>query len=247
MYCSQCGKEIPENSKFCNECGSPVVETKEPEITITNSGSNNIYSSSSNMQEKINVVNKQESPSNQNCENHQFSNDAQQASIKKLEDIVASDSKFISKFILVIVVSIFLWFIPFIRNSKFLLMIMIAVSFGLFFIFAMCLASFFDRIKELKMAKNNYSKYLEDVMQKQQLEEKKRIERKKQLEQEEKTKQIIENRKAEYRAKGMAVCPKCGSPSISTINRGYSIVTGFIGSGKPVNVCQRCGHKWKLY
>ncbi len=40
-------------------------------------------------------------------------------------------------------------------------------------------------------------------------------------------------------------CPKCGSTSISTINRGYSILTGFLGSGKPMNVCQNCGHKWK--
>ena len=40
-------------------------------------------------------------------------------------------------------------------------------------------------------------------------------------------------------------CPKCGSTSIATTNRGYSFFAGFIGSGKPVNVCQRCGHKWK--
>ena len=40
-------------------------------------------------------------------------------------------------------------------------------------------------------------------------------------------------------------CPKCGSTSISTVNRGYSLLTGFIGSGKPVNVCQKCGHKWR--
>lgn len=40
-------------------------------------------------------------------------------------------------------------------------------------------------------------------------------------------------------------CPKCGSTSISTINKGYSILTGFLGSGKPMNVCQNCGHKWK--
>lgn len=39
-------------------------------------------------------------------------------------------------------------------------------------------------------------------------------------------------------------CPKCGSTSIATINRGYSILTGFLGSGKPVNVCQQCGYKW---
>lgn len=40
-------------------------------------------------------------------------------------------------------------------------------------------------------------------------------------------------------------CPKCGSTSISTVNRGYSVLTGFLGSGKPMNVCQNCGHKWK--
>lgn len=27
MYCSQCGKELPDNSKFCQQCGSPVSET----------------------------------------------------------------------------------------------------------------------------------------------------------------------------------------------------------------------------
>lgn len=40
-------------------------------------------------------------------------------------------------------------------------------------------------------------------------------------------------------------CPKCGSTSIATTNRGYSLLSGFIGSGKAVNVCQKCGHKWK--
>lgn len=40
-------------------------------------------------------------------------------------------------------------------------------------------------------------------------------------------------------------CPKCGSTYISTVNRGYSVVWGFIGSGKAMNVCQKCGHKWK--
>lgn len=40
-------------------------------------------------------------------------------------------------------------------------------------------------------------------------------------------------------------CPKCGSTSIATTNRGYSVVTGFIGSGKPMNVCQKCGYRFK--
>lgn len=41
-------------------------------------------------------------------------------------------------------------------------------------------------------------------------------------------------------------CPICGSTSIATVNKGYSLLTGFLGSGKPMNVCQICGHKWKL-
>lgn len=40
-------------------------------------------------------------------------------------------------------------------------------------------------------------------------------------------------------------CPKCNSTEIGVVNRGYSIVWGFIGSGKSMNACKMCGHKWK--
>lgn len=40
-------------------------------------------------------------------------------------------------------------------------------------------------------------------------------------------------------------CPKCGSTAVSTGARGFSIVTGFLGSGQTVNRCGNCGHKWK--
>lgn len=40
-------------------------------------------------------------------------------------------------------------------------------------------------------------------------------------------------------------CPKCGSTALATINRGYSIVWGLVGSGSPMNVCQACGYKFK--
>jgi hypothetical protein len=40
-------------------------------------------------------------------------------------------------------------------------------------------------------------------------------------------------------------CPRCKSTSIKTVNRGFSLLTGFIGSGKPMNVCQMCGYKFK--
>lgn len=44
---------------------------------------------------------------------------------------------------------------------------------------------------------------------------------------------------------GLIHCPKCNSTQITTGSRGYSIVTGFIGAGKTVNRCARCGHKWE--
>lgn len=40
-------------------------------------------------------------------------------------------------------------------------------------------------------------------------------------------------------------CPKCGSTAITATQRGYSLLTGFIGSGKTMNYCKNCGHKWK--
>lgn len=39
-------------------------------------------------------------------------------------------------------------------------------------------------------------------------------------------------------------CPKCGSIAISTGQRGFSLMTGFIGSNKTINRCANCGHKW---
>lgn len=39
-------------------------------------------------------------------------------------------------------------------------------------------------------------------------------------------------------------CPRCGSTSVSTTSRGYSLVWGFIGSNKTVNRCGKCGHTW---
>ena len=40
-------------------------------------------------------------------------------------------------------------------------------------------------------------------------------------------------------------CPKCGSTAITTGNRGFSIWTGFFGSGATVNRCGNCGHRFK--
>ena len=55
---------------------------------------------------------------------------------------------------------------------------------------------------------------------------------------------LFESPKEEYEEPKIR-CPKCGSTSIGTTTRGYSFLTGFLGSGTPMNVCQRCGYKWK--
>lgn len=40
-------------------------------------------------------------------------------------------------------------------------------------------------------------------------------------------------------------CPWCGSTQYSAGARGYSLLWGFIGSGKTVLTCLKCGHRWK--
>ncbi len=40
-------------------------------------------------------------------------------------------------------------------------------------------------------------------------------------------------------------CPKCGSTAVTTGQRGYSLLTGFIGAGQTMNRCGKCGYKWK--
>ena len=45
--------------------------------------------------------------------------------------------------------------------------------------------------------------------------------------------------------KNQVHCPRCGSTQIGVINRGYSLFSGFLGSGSARNVCQKCGYKWK--
>lgn len=52
-------------------------------------------------------------------------------------------------------------------------------------------------------------------------------------------------KKMEAESRNQIHCPKCNSTAIQTVNRGYSFWTGFLGSGSPRNVCQKCGYKWK--
>lgn len=40
-------------------------------------------------------------------------------------------------------------------------------------------------------------------------------------------------------------CPRCGSTQITTAQKGFSFLTGFIGANKTVNRCAKCGHSWQ--
>ena len=78
------------------------------------------------------------------------------------------------------------------------------------------------------------------------LEENMRIaERKRAKEEKKRAEQEFRRHRAECRDAGIPCCPCCGSTSITTMARGYSVWSGFVGSGDPVNVCQACGHKFK--
>ena len=44
--------------------------------------------------------------------------------------------------------------------------------------------------------------------------------------------------------KNVVTCPKCGSTSITTGQRGFTLTTGFFGSNKTMNRCANCGYKW---
>jgi DNA-directed RNA polymerase subunit RPC12/RpoP len=40
-------------------------------------------------------------------------------------------------------------------------------------------------------------------------------------------------------------CPKCGSDQVHAGKRGWNAWTGFIGSGKIIITCLKCGHKFE--
>lgn len=45
--------------------------------------------------------------------------------------------------------------------------------------------------------------------------------------------------------KDIICCPQCGSTEYHAGARGFSLLTGFVGSGKTVLTCLKCGHRWK--
>lgn len=57
--------------------------------------------------------------------------------------------------------------------------------------------------------------------------------------------QLQQQKSSAPRAGNTVRCPRCGSTNITAGQRGYSLLTGFVGSGRTVNRCANCGHKWK--
>lgn len=57
--------------------------------------------------------------------------------------------------------------------------------------------------------------------------------------------QVEQKKRNKLQSSNTIHCPKCGSTNITVGQRGYSLVTGFIGSGSTVNRCAKCGYKWK--
>lgn len=57
--------------------------------------------------------------------------------------------------------------------------------------------------------------------------------------------QLEQKSQINQQEKNQVHCPKCGSTNITAGQRGYSLLTGFIGSSNTVNRCAKCGYKWK--
>ena len=238
MYCSQCGKEIPNNSKFCYECGNPIsqntcggiandqsIENKDPSFSI------------SDYEPKFDL---------ENYEKQQNAYGRQQETIQEIEQMLVSDRKIIL-ILLLITLGLFCIGFQFAYNQHhFWACLFILAGIGAIWLLAIGAETQSKNKKRLRLAKTNYQEYIKAEEEKERLrQEAWQKNAQASLEREIERKEI-ERRKAECHKKGIPCCAKCGSSSIATINRGYSMVTGFIGSGKPVNVCQKCGYKWQI-
>lgn len=108
----------------------------------------------------------------------------------------------------------------------------------------------YDTYKELCELKNkNPSVYYNKMMQKEKEDEARKIQEKKEQEiriQQQKQREIeIKNKVRRLKAEGKVCCPRCGSESVAAGTRGFTITTGFVGSGKVRVICLNCGYKWK--
>ena len=64
-----------------------------------------------------------------------------------------------------------------------------------------------------------------------------------QLQKEKEQRQIEFQKRAEERANNIK-CPHCGCTHYTIMHRGWKITTGFLGSSKPIRVCDNCMKKF---
>lgn len=108
----------------------------------------------------------------------------------------------------------------------------------LFILFGVCSIVLYNNgKKDLQLAESDFDAYKALVAKRE-----KQAEETKKLQAEARAEREAEKRR---RAKEPVRCPQCGSTSIATTNRGFSFFWGFLGSGKPMNVCQKCGYRFK--
>ena len=65
------------------------------------------------------------------------------------------------------------------------------------------------------------------------------------IEREQSAQRIAQRNEQRRISQNTLTCPKCGSSAVTIGERGYSLLTGFIGSGQTMNRCGKCGYKWK--
>ena len=59
-------------------------------------------------------------------------------------------------------------------------------------------------------------------------------------------KEIVDNKRRDQEQERLILkCPKCGSKSITTGQKGFGLIMGLVGSNKTVNRCGSCGHIWQ--
>lgn len=60
MYCSQCGKEISETSKFCSSCGCPIPEEDKPNVSPKQQST---FDAVEDLQKKLREIDSRKRPS----------------------------------------------------------------------------------------------------------------------------------------------------------------------------------------
>ncbi len=209
IKCPKCGEQIPDNSKFCQECGCDVLNTLQ-EIE---------------REQKVAEVNVTIQENNQA--------DNEDVPMPRLSSAFGCG-----------IAAIF-FLILFILNIANSFIISIITLFFVLIFGVLCIGV----IQDYRLAKSDFEKYRIKALKEQKETSERQAAEKAKKEQEQKIAAekvaALRKKRAEYAAKGIVSCPKCGSISIATGQRGYSMVSGFIGSGKTVNRCANCGYVWK--